>query len=106
MAATPEGRVKAAIKTLLKDRGVWFYMPVSNGMGTMGIPDFVCCVNGWFLGIEAKAPGKTHTTTALQERQIALIHKAGGVAIVADNVDTVATVLNRLQALSPRGETE
>jgi hypothetical protein len=33
MAATPEGRVKAAVKKLLTKHGVYFYMPVQNGMG-------------------------------------------------------------------------
>lgn len=84
---TPEGRVKQAIKRWLVARGAWFYMPVSNGMGVHGIPDFVCCLpGGRFLGIEAKAPGKRSSTTPLQRHQIESIRAANGLALVVDDV--------------------
>lgn len=86
MARTPEGKVKDDIKKWLRDRGIWFYMPVQNGMGVTGIPDFVCCMAGKFVAIEAKAPGKRANTSANQDHQIAAIHKAGGAAIVVDDV--------------------
>jgi hypothetical protein len=83
---TPEGRVKAAVKALLKQLGAWYYMPVSNGMGVHGIPDFIVCWHGWFIAIECKAPGKENTLTANQHNQIAAINSAGGVAIVTSDV--------------------
>ena len=86
MASTPEGKVKAACKAYLKARNVWFFMPVSNGMGSMGIPDILCCHQGRFIAIECKAPGKRSNTSALQDNQIMGIHQAGGVAIVIDDV--------------------
>lgn len=86
MALTPEGRVKAAVRKWLDARGVWYYMPVQNGMGKTGIPDFVCCWDGRFLAIETKAPGKRANVSANQERQIQEIHKAGGAAVVIDDV--------------------
>lgn len=95
MAQTPEGAVKDAIKAWLKAHGVWYFMPVSNGMGSMGIPDFVCCWNGRFLGIEAKAPGKRGNVSALQQHQIACIHQAGGAAIVVDDVAQLEPLLER-----------
>ena len=89
MALTPEGRVKEAVKRLLKAHGVWHYMPVQNGMGQVGIPDFICCYRGYFVSIETKAPGKINNTTANQDRVIAEIKTAGGAAIVVDNVEQV-----------------
>lgn len=83
---TPEGRVKASIKSWLRARDIWFYCPVSNGMGVHGIPDFVCCWNGRFLGIEAKAPGKLKNVSELQKMQIEAIRDAGGVVLVVDDV--------------------
>lgn len=85
MAMTPEGRVKAAVKRWLQERGVWHFCPVSNGMGAHGIPDFICCMNGQFLAIETKAPGKRANVSANQEHQITLIHRSGGVAVVIDD---------------------
>lgn len=87
--ATPEGRVKDAVKRWLKAAGVYYYMPMQNGMGRSGIPDFICCapwLNGRMLAIETKAPGKRGNTTPNQDREIHLINKAGGVAVVIDDV--------------------
>lgn len=78
--ATPENKVKAKCKDILKEAGVYYFFPVANGMGRAGIPDIICCVNGKFLAIECKA-GKG-TTTALQERELAAIRAVGGVALV------------------------
>lgn len=89
MATTPEGRVKKAVKEYLKSIGAWFYMPVQNGMGVVGIPDLICCVQGTFVAIETKAPGKVGNTTANQDRQLEGIQKAGGVSLVVDSVETV-----------------
>lgn len=94
MAMTPEGRVKEAVKKWLKERGIWYYMPVQNGFGVVGIPDFVCCWNGRFLAIETKAPGKRANVSANQERQITDIWKAGGAAVVIDDIKQ----LNNLEA--------
>ncbi len=91
---TPEGKVKAAVKKLLKERGIWFYMPVQNGMGVVGIPDFVCCWQGKFLAIETKAPGNINNLTANQERRLYEIHQAGGIAVVIDDVSKLKEILD------------
>lgn len=86
--ATPEGRVKAAVKRWLEKHRCYYFMPVSNGMGRSGIPDFICCfpwLNGRFVAIETKAPGKWKDTTVNQDREIRRINMAGGKAIVVDD---------------------
>lgn len=86
--ATPEARVKAQIKGLLKTLpDCWFFSPVSNGMGTHGIPDIVACIRGVFVGIETKAPGKLANVTANQANVLNAIQAAGGIAMVVDNLD-------------------
>ena len=97
MALTPEGRVKQAVKRWLTARGIWHYMPVQNGMGVVGIPDLICCWNGKFLAIETKAPGKRNHTTANQDRQLTLIHQAGGAALVVDDVTQLDHYFERTQ---------
>ena len=89
MAATPEKKVKTAVSRLLVEMGVYFFFPPANGMGRSGIPDIICCVKGRFLAIECKA-GKG-TTTALQDRELAAIRAAEGVAVVVNesNIDEV-----------------
>jgi Holliday junction resolvase len=106
MAGTPESKVKDAIKKLLKDRGIYYYMPVSNGMGRVGAPDIIACADGLFLGIECKAPGKRNNTTPNQRRELDWIRQANGIAIVVDDVQQVIEVLDdRLQKEEGAGHT-
>jgi hypothetical protein len=64
--ATPESKLKQQVKKVLDKHGVWYYMPVQNGMGVTGIPDFICCDNGRLVGIETKAPGKHPTPNQIR----------------------------------------
>jgi Holliday junction resolvase len=82
MAQTPEGAVKAAVRKVLDAEGVYYFSPAANGFGRAGIPDIICCVQGFFLAIEIKA-GKGKTT-ALQDREIAAINDHGGQAMVVN----------------------
>lgn len=106
---TPEGKVKLDIKTWLHERGFiragsskehwpdkpvgWYYMPMQNGMGVHGIPDFVCCYKGKFISIEAKAPGKEPTENQKDRGDEIII--AGGTWIVVDKVEDL-TQLERI----------
>ena len=80
MAAKPEHKVKESIKEIFKKCHVWYFMPAMGAYGRAGIPDFIACYKGKFLAVEAKAG--YNQTTALQEREIVGIHKAGGAAMV------------------------
>lgn len=86
MAATPESKVKAQIKRWLEARSAYYTMPIGGQYSTVGVPDFLCCINGQFLAIEAKAPGRRSTVTVPQQRQMKLIQDAGGVALLVDDV--------------------
>lgn len=94
MAQTPEGKVKDAVKKLLKSRGIWFFMPAANGFGKVGVPDIICCADGKFLAIETKAPGKRNNTTPNQERCIDEIRGAKGWALVVDDAKQVEEFLD------------
>ena len=87
MASTPEAKVKAKIKAILKEHNVYYAMPIGTGYGNSGVPDFLCCVNGHFFAIEAKA-GKG-VATALQIKNMQQIIDANGLAMVVreDNLD-------------------
>jgi len=90
---TPEGIVKAGCKRVLKSHNVWFYMPVQNGMGVVGIPDFICCRDGKFIAVECKAPGKISSTTPNQKNRISEIKDHGGIALVVDSAILLETLL-------------
>lgn len=97
MASTPEAKVKAKIKTILKAHGVYYAMPIGTGLGNSGVPDFLVCHNGKFLGIEAKA-GKGKTT-ALQEKNLRDIDRAGGLTLVIteENIDVLEMMLEAMK---------
>jgi hypothetical protein len=97
--ATPESKVKDQIKKILKAYDVYYAMPMGTGYGNAGVPDFLCCVNGRFLAIEAKA-GKG-TTTALQDKNLQQIKDSGGHAYVINEnglnelVETIIFLLEK-----------
>jgi Holliday junction resolvase len=91
VAQTPESKVKAAVKKILDAHGVYHFSPAANGYGRVGVPDIICCVNGYFLALECKA-GKGKTT-ALQDRELVAITKAGGVSVVITEESVVAVPL-------------
>ena len=90
---TKEGEVKAMVKKILEDAGVWYFFPAANGYGRSAIPDIVCCVRGCFLAIECKADNLK--PTALQERELDRIIANGGtgICINAENVDQLENIL-------------
>ena len=97
--ATPESKVKDAVKKYLTSEGVWHFMAFGGGYGRAGIPDIICCVNGWLVAVECKA-GKGHTT-ALQDREMQRIQDAGGYAIVvSDNPETFIALGDLITRLS------
>ena len=109
MAQTPEGRVKKMVKDELDKRGwkragsdnpmlvpAWYYMPVSNGMGVHGIPDFILCYYGRFGGIETKRDGKTEPTANQKDRMQEITDADGAVAVVYDRT-TLLDYLNLLE---------
>jgi hypothetical protein len=105
---TPEGKVKDAIKKVLKVYGVWYFMPQPGPYQKSGIPDFLGILpwSGQFLGIEAKGPGGKPTEN--QKRICAEINANGGVAIITDNVDDVRDLLHdcqqKAQEVNHRGQ--
>lgn len=68
-------------------------MPIGTGYGSSGVPDFLVCHEGHFVGIEAKA-GKGKTT-ALQEDNMRRIRESGGTTMVVNenNLDELKQLL-------------
>ena len=98
MASTPEALVKKKIRKILDDNKVYYAMPIGTGYGNSGVPDFLCCVAGRFVAIEAKA-GKGKTT-ALQDDHIARITESRGVAMVINeqNLYTLEPVIQLMRS--------
>ena len=93
MATTPEAKVKKQIRAVLDAHGAYYAMPIGTGFGNSGVPDFLVCVGGRFIGVEAKA-GKGKTT-ALQDANLAKIRANGGLALVISeaNINELKEIL-------------
>lgn len=94
---TPEHKVKDKIKRALKSLPMQYQMwPVQSGLGAATV-DCLCCVNGHFIGIEAKAAGK-HPTP----RQYVILEKileAGGMTFVIDGDESLRTAMESIRLL-------
>ena len=97
--ATPEGRVKGqinrAIKTLPR---CYKFMPVQSGLGAKSL-DYLLCINGLFVAIEAKAPGKDYTP--LQREYKKEIEDAGGIVFLVDGPVSLLIAMERIKAICP-----
>lgn len=69
------------VKTLLKEKGCYFIKYWGGGAFTRsGVPDLLICCNGYFLGVELKAPnGKP---SELQIHNLNKINESGGFGIL------------------------
>lgn len=84
---TPEGKVKEKIKQVLREHGAYYHMPVQNGMGKPSL-DFIGCINGRFIAVEAKA--ERGSLTLRQKATIADMEAAGAFVLVIQGVDDPA----------------
>lgn len=93
---TPEAKVKAKVKAILKKHGAYYAMPIGTGYGSSGVPDFLVCLCGSFIGIECKA-GKGKLT-ALQNKNLGEIEAAGGKTYIVNewNLDDLDASLTNL----------
>jgi hypothetical protein len=103
---TPEGYVKDDIKKLMEAAfpHSWRFMPVQSGYGVGGVPDFIYCIYGLLIGIEAKAPGGD--STGLQLNTARFIRRAGGYVAVVDSearcnqvIEEIRTILDTLDLI-------
>jgi pantoate kinase len=94
MAQTPEVKVKKQIRKIIDAAGAYYAMPIGSGYGNAGVPDFLVCHKGRFIGIEAKAG--SNKPTALQESHLENIRSNGGIALVINetNLNQLIEVLN------------
>lgn len=68
------------IKKFLAEQNCWYVKFFANGYTKKGVPDLLCCVNGYFLAIEVKA--ENGKATDLQKWNIEAIRASGGKAII------------------------
>lgn len=68
-----------------------------NPYQVAGIPDLVCCINGRFVGLEVKCPGKN--ATEIQQAVLNRISQARGISGVVHSISEALEVLQTLDSL-------
>ena len=95
------------VKDFLKDQGCWFVKYWGGGEFTKaGIPDILCCCNGYFLGIEIKAPrGKP---SELQKWNVQKINQCNGFGVILypDHFDDFKMLIRALKDDCTLGATD
>lgn len=98
MSTQPESRISRAILDYLKRQRI-FAFKVHGGPNQMaGLPDILACVDGIFVGLEVKVPGKRHNTSLKQKRVHQLIGESGGLAFVVCSVPEVEALIVDIRA--------
>jgi len=80
-----EQDIQAKIQKYLKARGAYVIKTITSNRA--GIPDILCCLEGRFIGIEVKLPGKQ--ASPLQLANGTMIEAAGGLFLVATSAEEV-----------------
>jgi hypothetical protein len=95
MSMTPDVKFKEKLKRLFKSMGIYYAMPATGGYGASGVPDFLVCLKGKFIGVECKA-GKGKPT-ALQLKNLAEIEASGGISVIVneDNLEQFENTMRK-----------
>jgi hypothetical protein len=93
MTKQPEGKIVRRISKYLKSIGarpfkIW---GSDEGFQEVGIPDFLVCYRGRFIGLEVKQPGKKPSKR--QAYVMASIREAGGIAETVESVEDVRAIV-------------
>lgn len=97
--ATPESKVKKAVRARLEAHGVlpflavadaqddnaangMYWMPVQSAYAIQGVHDFAGCWHGVFFTIETKAPDNPVDATEPQKAFALAVQRSGGIAMV------------------------
>lgn len=112
---TPEGKVKAAGRNIVRDLNIYQFPVQQGGTSRAGIPDDCLCVAGLFVTIEYKAhmDWRSRTATAYktlptmrQCLEMSTIARNGGVPLVVDKVGLplLKEILRALLVASKRAD--
>jgi len=84
---TEEAQLTRSIRQLLNSLGIFHWKVWGGPMSTPGVPDLICCFKGRLIGIEIKA--EKGIVSEYQKEFIDNINRAGGLAFVARDIQTV-----------------
>lgn len=96
MSKTPEGKIKDKLDAYLDSLGerCYYFKPMTFGYGRSGIPDYIICYRGFFLGPETKKKGGKSEPWQIREQEA--ICKAGGLSTRITDIELVKLWVSRI----------
>lgn len=91
-----EQAIQTKLLNFLKSKGAYTVKVIEAGKA--GVPDILACYKGVFLGIEVKRPETLKRVTPLQVYNLDKINEAGGLGRVVADVNTLAKILEEIDA--------
>ena len=89
--------IENKIKAYLKSKGAYCVKYHGNQFSQVGVADLLVCYRGGFLAIEIK--NETGKTSPLQDENILMVEKAGGISFVARSVQDVRKVIEDIDKI-------
>jgi hypothetical protein len=80
-----EAQFQAKVIRFLKEQNIYLVKVWGGGFQKSGIPDLLCCVNGYFVAVELKS--EKGLTAKLQDYNLDRIRESGGVGMVLRPAD-------------------
>ena len=98
MAKTKESKLEQEVARFMQHRGIWQLARFQAQSNQNGLPDRLYLYKGVLLGFELKTDeGKP---TKLQLKKLEAINENGGIGVIIRNVNTVASIINLIDAVS------
>jgi len=93
----PEAKLVKRLQALMRQAGGCCFKihGGDNPFQAVGVPDLLCCIEGWFVGVEVKMPGES--LRPAQVVALAEIYRAGGIAAVVETSEQGRTLLRYIK---------
>ena len=93
-----ESRISGDIRKKFKEDGIFGFKVHGSALMMVGLPDLIFCVDGRFVGIETKVPGKRENVSEAQKLVHQLIIESGGEVLVVCGVREAVEKVDALRA--------
>lgn len=100
--AQPEKKLTDKIIAALRKEGAFAVKIHGGTFQSRGLSDIVSCLDGFFISLEVKVPGKEKTVSDLQRKKLWQIYDAGGVGMMVTSVEEALRVVRDVKARKRR----
>lgn len=88
-----ESRLSRKIMTALREQGVFCFKVHGSEHMMAGLPDIICCIDGWFVGMETKHQETRNNLSPRQEFVHDQIRSADGYVAIVCSIDEALKVV-------------